>query len=66
MTAFRRSVIAGAPAAAACGIGLTAGRLDLAWQGLERAPLDVAPILFWGVLVFIIKQVTVHRRAPSV
>jgi len=73
MAAFRRSVIAGAlialviiPAAAACGMGLAAGRLDLAWQGLERALLDVVLILFWGVLVFTIKQVTVHRRAPLV
>jgi len=73
MASFRRSVIAGAlvalviiPAAAACGIGLAAGRLDLAWQGLERALLDVALIIFWGALVFTVKQATVHRRAPLV
>lgn len=47
-------------------MGLAAGRLDLAWQGLERALLDVVLILFWGVLVFGIKQATVHRRAPLV
>lgn len=73
MASFRRSEIAGAlvalviiPAAAACGMGLAVGRADLTWEGLERALLDVVLIVFWGWLVFVVKQATVQRCAPLV
>lgn len=73
MAAYRRSVIAGAlvamviiPAAASVGMALASGRVDLAAQGAERFALDAALIIVAGVLVFGIKQLTVHRRAPLV
>ncbi|WP_293914109.1 DUF389 domain-containing protein [Deinococcus sp.] len=73
IVAYRRSVTAGAlvalvitPATAVIGMGLSLGRLDLAWQGLERVALDVTLILGWGSLVFAIGQRTVHRRASLV
>lgn len=73
MAAYRRSVIAGAlvalviiPAAAAMGMALAAGRVDLAGQALERFALDAALIVVAGILVFGVKQRIVHRRAPLV
>lgn len=73
MASYRRSVIAGAlvalvvvPAAACVGMALVSDRLGLAFQGLERFLLDAALIVGWGVLVFGIKQVFVHRRSPLV
>ena len=71
MSAYRRSVIAGAlvalvlmPAAATVGMALTLGRLDLAAEGLERFGLDALLVVGLCSLVFGIKQVAVHRRRP--
>ncbi|MFC5847067.1 DUF389 domain-containing protein [Deinococcus petrolearius] len=71
MSAYRRSVIAGAlvalvliPAAATVGMALTLGRLDLAAEGLERFALDALLVVGLCALVFGIKQVAVHRRRP--
>ena len=73
IVAHRRSVIAGPlialaiiPAAAIIGVALAAGRVDLAYQGLERFALDVILIVFWGTLVVALKQALVHRRKPMV
>lgn len=73
IVAYRRSVIAGplvalaiVPAAAMVGIALAAGRLDLAYQGIERFALDVVLIVFWGALIVALKQAFVHRRKPMV
>lgn len=71
--AYRRTVIAGAlialvivPAAALIGAALAAGRVGLAYQGLERLMIDVALIVGLGAVVVLIKQLTVHRRRPIV
>lgn len=73
MASYRRSVIAGAlvalvliPAAASVGMSLSLGRLDLAWQSLERFGLDVLLVVGLGWAVFAVKQLTVHRRPPLV
>ena len=70
-SAFRRSVIAGAliamrliDAAALIGIALALGRFDLVGQGLERLGLDLIFIIGAGLIVFGMKQIFVHRRAP--
>ena len=71
--AHRRSVIAGPlvvlgiiPAAAMIGVAAAAGRLDLAYQGLERFVVDAVIIVFWGTLIVALKQAFVHRRKPMV
>lgn len=69
--AYRRSVIAGAlialriiEAAGVTGVALAMGRFDLVGQGLQRLALDVALVVAAGLLVFGIKQLVIHRRAP--
>lgn len=73
IAAYRRSVIAGPlvalviiHAAATIGAGIAAGRTNLILEGIERLGLDVLFIIIAGVLVFFIKQITVHRRQPIV
>ncbi|UYZ61831.1 DUF389 domain-containing protein [Hymenobacter weizhouensis] len=71
VAAYRRSIIAGPlialvlmPAAALLGSGLAVGRFDLAWEGLARFLADAGFILGFGTLIFLLKQLTVHRRQP--
>lgn len=71
IAAYRRNVIAGPlialiliPAAAMTGMAAIAGRTDLMYQGLERLGLDIVLIITLGVIVFYIKQKTVHHRPP--
>lgn len=73
VAAYRRSVIAGPlialvfiPAAALVGVALVVGRWTLLVDGLKRLGIDVALLIVLGVLVLIVKQLTVHRRAPLV
>lgn len=68
---YRRSVIAGAlvamrliEAASVAGISLAMGRLDLAAASGARLAIDAGFVLIAGVLVFGLKQLIVHRRAP--
>lgn len=68
---YRETVIAGPvvalviiPAAAMIGMALTAGRVDLAWQAIERVALDGALIVGAGLAVFGLKQAFLHRRRP--
>ena len=68
---FRRSVIAGAlialriiEAAGVIGIGLAIGRFDLVGQSFGRLAIDMAFIIGAGILVFGLKQLTLHRRTP--
>lgn len=69
--AYRHSVIAGAlialriiESAGVAGVALAMGRFDLAGQSLWRLMLDMAFIVAAGLIVFGIKQLAVHRRAP--
>ena len=69
--AYRQSVIAGAlvamrliEAASVTGIALALGRLDLVGEGLERLAIDMGLIVAAGLVVFGLKQLLVHRRAP--
>lgn len=69
--AFRRSVIAGALIAlriietsGVIGIGLAMGRFDLVGQSFGRLGLDIVFIIGAGIIVFGLKQLTLHRRAP--
>lgn len=73
ISAFRRSVIAGAliaviiiPAAASIGAGIAAGKSDIIYNGFERLGVDLLLILAAGLLVFWLKQVLVHRRQPLI
>lgn len=73
IAAYRRTVIAGPlialvliPAAAVVGAAMSIGDWPLVWEGLERLGLDVALVIGLGWLVFLAKQVTVHRRASIV
>ncbi|GGF08365.1 DUF389 domain-containing protein [Hymenobacter cavernae] len=73
LAAFRRSFQAGPliamafiPAAALIGAGLVVGRLDLAWEGLERFLADWGFIIALGVPFLWLKQRLVHRREPLV
>lgn len=68
---YRRSVIAGAlvamrliEAASVVGIALAMGRLDLAAASGVRLAVDAGFVLVAGVIVFGLKQLIVHRRAP--
>ena len=68
---YRRSVIAGAlvamrliEAASVAGIALAMGRLDLAAASGVRLAVDAGFVLVAGVIVFGLKQLIVHRRAP--
>jgi uncharacterized membrane protein len=68
---YRRSVIAGAlvamrliEAASVAGIALAMGRLDLAAASGARLAVDAGFVLVAGVIVFGLKQLIVHRRAP--
>jgi Domain of unknown function (DUF389) len=69
--AYRRTVIAGAlvalrliEIAAVIGLALAFGRFDLAWQAVLRLGVDIAFVFVAGVVVFGLKQLFVHRRAP--
>jgi hypothetical protein len=69
--AFRRSVIAGAlialriiETAGVIGIGLAIGRFDLVGQSFGQLAIDIAFIIGAGIIVFGLKQLTVHRRTP--
>ena len=53
-------------AAAMIGVALAAGNLALTYQGVERLGLDVLFIVVAGVLIVLLKQAMVHRRAPMV
>ncbi len=73
IVAYRRTVIAGPliasvliPAAALVGAGIAAGQADLIVGGLKRLAIDAAFLLVLGAGVILLKQVTVHRRAPLV
>ena len=73
IAAYRRSVIAGAliatvliPAAALVGAAIAAAEGGLVVSGLKRLAIDAAILLVLGVGVFLIKQSTVHHRAPLV
>lgn len=73
LAAGRRDFIAGPlvvlaiiPAAALVGMGLAAGRPELALQGLERFGADIGFILVFGLLVFWLNQRFVHKRPPLV
>ncbi|MEJ7709203.1 MAG: DUF389 domain-containing protein [Pyrinomonadaceae bacterium] len=73
IASYRRSVIAGPlvalviiHAAATIGAGLAARRTNFIFEGIERLGLDVLFIIIAGVLVFLVKQITVHRRQPIV
>lgn len=68
---YRRSVIAGAlialriiESAGVVGVALALGRFDLAGQSLQRLATDASFIVVAGLVVFGIKQLAVHRRAP--
>jgi Domain of unknown function (DUF389) len=69
VTAFREAVLAGAlvalalvPAAATIGIGLVAGDVTLALEGLQRTLVDMGLVVVLGAVVVAVKQVVVHRR----
>lgn len=73
IAAYRRSVIAGPliatvliPAAALVGAAIAAGQGALIEGGLKRLAIDVVLLLVLGAGVFLIKQITVHRRTPLV
>lgn len=73
VTSHRRYLIPGAlialaiiEAAALIGVALAAGEPALALGGAGRLGLDVLFIVAVGVLVVLLKQVIVHRRAPMV
>jgi hypothetical protein len=51
-------------AAALVGVALMLGRLDVAGHGLSRLGIDVLLVAAAGALVFGLKQVFVHKRAP--
>ena len=71
MLSYRRYLIPGAlvalmiiEAAAMVGMALAAGEPALMYEGLERFGLDVLLIVAGGVLVVLLKQTILHRRAP--
>lgn len=71
LAAYRRSVIAGAlvamrliEAAAVVGIALGMGRFDLAGEACKRLGTDMLFVFGAGIVVFALKQLIVHRRAP--
>lgn len=71
LASYRRSVIAGAlvamrliEAAAVAGVALGMGRTDIAVQGLQRLGIDIGFVIIAGLIVFGLKQMIVHRRAP--
>lgn len=73
IASYRRSVIAGPlialsliHAAAAVGMALACGRIDIALDGLLRLGIDAALVVAAGGAVFAWKQATVHRRKPLV
>ncbi len=73
ITAYRRNVIAGPlialiliSAAAMIGAALVVGQPLLAVQALQRLGIDTALIVFCGIVVVLLKQVFVHRRASMV
>jgi uncharacterized membrane protein len=73
IASYRRSVIAGPlvalviiHAAATIGAGLAARHTNLVLEGIQRLGLDVLFIFIAGLLVFFVKQITVHRRKPIV
>ncbi len=73
IVAYRRTVIAGPliasvliPAAALVGAGIAAGQVDLIVGGVKRLAIDIAFLLVLGAGVILLKQVTVHHRAPLV
>lgn len=73
VSAFRRSVIAGAlialiviPAAASIGAGIATGERQIIYNGLERLGVDILFIVAAGLIVFWLKQTLVHRRQPLI
>jgi uncharacterized membrane protein len=71
VSAYRRTVIAGPlialalmPAAALIGSSLAVGRTTLAWDGLERTLADAGFILVAGLVIFGLKQASLHQRKP--
>jgi hypothetical protein len=72
ITSFREAVLAGAlialalvPAAALVGVGLVAGDLSLALDGLQRAGVDMALVIVLGGAVVLAKDQFIHRgRRP--
>lgn len=73
LVSYRRYLIPGAlialmiiEAAAMVGVALAAGNLALMYEGAERFVLDVLLIVAGGLIVVLLKQAFVHRRAPIV
>ena len=73
LTSYRQYLVPGAlialmiiEAAGVVGVALMAGEPALALEGLGRFGLDILLIVAGGVLVVLLKQAFVHRRAPMV
>ena len=73
LLSYRRYLIPGAlialaviEAAAMVGAAVGAGNVGLALEGLGRLAIDVLLIVVGGVIVVLLKQGIVHRRAPMV
>lgn len=73
LLSYRRYLIPGAlialaviEAAAMVGVALGAGSIGLALGGLGRFGIDVVLIVVLGVIVVLLKQAIIHRRAPMV
>jgi hypothetical protein len=73
LLSYRRYLIPGAlialaviEAAAMVGVALGTGSLTLALEGAGRVGLDVLLIVVGGVVVVLLKQAIIHRRAPMV
>jgi uncharacterized membrane protein len=70
-TTYRESLLAGpvigliiVPTAALVGAGLGMLNLELAVSGLERFAIDLAFVIAFGTVVFLLKQRLLHRRQP--
>jgi hypothetical protein len=71
IAAYRQSVIAGAlvamrliEAASVTGVAIAMGQMDIALGALARLCVDFAFVAAAGLIVFGLKQVLLHRRAP--
>lgn len=53
-------------ASALIGVALAAGEPGLMLEGAKRFGLDILLIVVGGVLIVLLKQAIVHRRAPMV
>jgi uncharacterized membrane protein len=72
ITSFREAVLAGAlialalvPAAALAGVGLAAGDIPLALEGLQRTAADMGlVVVLGGIVVFLKDRLIHHGRHP--